>query len=503
MKLIKRKIPNIIRETGSIHFGKLIIAFCFLPLFYCNQAKYYNQCDPSSEIFKKVLQIKIFAPDSIPYCGIPGFKKNTSSISAIAPTNISYSQTQFAFTQGTTISPAIPTIGGSITECAATPFLPAGLSLENTSCILSGNPTVGTPLTDYKITASNSAGSVSTTISIRTIFGSAKFAYVPNFTTNNISIFSIDQSTGALSSISTASLGSSGRDIVIDFSGKYLYVLAYGTSMVQTFSINNITGALTAIGTPVSTGTNPNSVTMHPTGKFLYVTSAGGMVNSFTVDQTTGLLTSSGSLPTGATSRWIRIDPTGKYAFTVNGASNDLYSYSIDQSTGILSQIGSPLAIGTDPRSLSITPDGKYIFTAEFNANKLTAYSLNQTTGVVTNTGNFAPISSAPESVFVHPTGKYVYVAFTAGGPIGSISGYTINTNTGGITLINTATNGAISPNRIVIDPTGKFVYSSSYNSNNITLSTIDPTTGIITNVTSYAAGTNPNGIFITGVNPK
>ena len=502
MKLRIKMHISMIMQKRFLYIKNLHFILCALSLFSCTQAKYENQCDPSSDLFKKTLQIKILAPDTIPYCGIPGFKKITSSLSTVSPTSLSYSQTQYTFTQGISISPVIPTISGSITECAATPSLPAGLTLENTSCTLSGTPSVGTALTDYKITASNAAGSVSTTISIRTIFGSAKFAYAPNFTTNNISIFSIDQNTGALTSLGATSLGSSGRDLVIDFSGKYLYALAFGTSMVHTYSINNTSGALTAIGTPIPTGTNPNSVTMHPTGKFLYVTSAGGTLNSYTIDQTTGLLTSTGSQPTGATSRWIRIDPTGKYAFTVNSASNDLYSYSIDQTTGIPTQIGSPLAIGSDPRSLSITPDGKFIFTAEFNANKLTAYSLNQTTGAVTATGNFAPISSAPESVFVHPTGKYVFVAFTAGGPTGSISGYTINSNTGAITLINTATNGVISPNRITIDPSGKFLYSSSYSSNNITLSTIDPATGVITHFNSYSAGTNPNGIFVTGVNP-
>ena len=102
--------------------------------------------------------------------------KNHLSLSTVSPTSLSYSQTQYTFTQGISISPVIPTISGSITECGYSFFTPR-LNLENTSCTLSGTPSVGTALTDYKITANNAAGSVSTTISIRTIFGSAKFAY--------------------------------------------------------------------------------------------------------------------------------------------------------------------------------------------------------------------------------------------------------------------------------------------------------------------------------------
>jgi 6-phosphogluconolactonase (cycloisomerase 2 family) len=489
------------RRTRTSRYFILAVVF----LLQCSHANYESQCNPKSKFFKTMIQLKYIAPDFPSFCGIFAIKSNTSastSTSAISPpTNISYSQSLYTFTQGTTINAITPSIIGNITSCAANPTLPAGLILDNTTCSISGNPTVGSPVTEYKITASNSAGGISNSIRIRTLFGSAKFAYVPNFSSNNISVFSIDANTGVLSSVSTTGLGTSGRDVVVDFSGKYLYALAYGTSMVHAFAINNATGALSAIGSPLPTGTNPNSVTLHPTGKFLYVTSTGGTVNSYNVDQTTGLLTASGSVATGSTSRWVRVDPSGKYAFTVNSGTNDMYTYSIDQTTGVLSQVGSPLIVGTDPRSLSITPDGKYIYIAEFNVNHLTPYAFDQSTGGIT-TGSFVSVTSAPESVFVHPTGKYVYVAYTAGGPLGSISGYNINATTGAITIINTATNTTVSPNRLVIDPTGKFAYSSNYTASTVTLFTIDPITGVVTTGASYTPGTNPNGIFITGVNP-
>jgi sugar lactone lactonase YvrE len=72
-----------------------------------------------------------------------------------------YGTVPAAFAKGTAISALTPTsTGGAITGWAVTPALPAGLTLDTATGILSGTPTVGAVSTPYTITATNSGGTL-------------------------------------------------------------------------------------------------------------------------------------------------------------------------------------------------------------------------------------------------------------------------------------------------------------------------------------------------------
>src|SRR5690606_29064617 len=65
------------------------------------------------------------------------------------------------------IAPNRPTsAGGAVTSWQVTPELPAGLSLDPQSGVVSGTPENVAPETTYVITASNSGGSTSTELRI-------------------------------------------------------------------------------------------------------------------------------------------------------------------------------------------------------------------------------------------------------------------------------------------------------------------------------------------------
>lgn len=80
------------------------------------------------------------------------------------PSGFSYAGNPFSFNEYQTVSNVAPTITGNITSC--TGALPAGLSLEPTTCKIIGTPTTPQVGSNYTITASNSGGSVVVTISI-------------------------------------------------------------------------------------------------------------------------------------------------------------------------------------------------------------------------------------------------------------------------------------------------------------------------------------------------
>jgi len=80
--------------------------------------------------------------------------------------NLTYSPPP-AFVVGQAISPLAPIVTGSASSYAVTPALPAGLTLNSTTGVISGTPTAVTPPTSFTVTATNTAGgSTSAALSI-------------------------------------------------------------------------------------------------------------------------------------------------------------------------------------------------------------------------------------------------------------------------------------------------------------------------------------------------
>ena len=90
----------------------------------------------------------------------------TITINVAPPSSLTYTPTAFTFTQGLTITPITPTYSGTVTSCSASPPLPTGLSISNTTCAISGTPTALQSATNHTITASNGSGSTTATINI-------------------------------------------------------------------------------------------------------------------------------------------------------------------------------------------------------------------------------------------------------------------------------------------------------------------------------------------------
>jgi hypothetical protein len=74
-----------------------------------------------------------------------------------APSGLSYPSPQY-YIQGTAITPLTPIVTGTVTGYAVTPALPAGLSINSSTGVISGTPTAITAQNNYQITASNSSG---------------------------------------------------------------------------------------------------------------------------------------------------------------------------------------------------------------------------------------------------------------------------------------------------------------------------------------------------------
>jgi 6-phosphogluconolactonase (cycloisomerase 2 family) len=127
---------------------------------------------------------------------------------------------------------------------------------------------------------------------------------------NSISGYNINSSTGVPAPISGSSWSAFGGCVgglnqsafnpvalAIDGTGKFLYGLNGEDESISIFSINQSTGALTWIkNTPNTSAGWPGPIRTDPTGKYLYTTTGGGIA-VYVINQTTGDLTASPSSP--------------------------------------------------------------------------------------------------------------------------------------------------------------------------------------------------------------
>jgi len=91
------------------------------------------------------------------------------SPSTSGPSNLSYAIPAIIATQGQLMLNDTPTVTGSVTAWSINPALPNGLTIDSTSGIISGTPTVLSPTTTYIVTASNASGFTQGTVQITVV----------------------------------------------------------------------------------------------------------------------------------------------------------------------------------------------------------------------------------------------------------------------------------------------------------------------------------------------
>jgi 6-phosphogluconolactonase (cycloisomerase 2 family) len=257
---------------------------------------------------------------------------------------------------------------------------------------------------------------------------------------------------------------------------------------VPTLSVNDSTGALTSIsGSPFGSG-NPRATAVSPNGQFVYTATGDGSntIGEYTADTTTGALTSIGTIASGDSPYDVAIDPSGRFVYAVAIDTNSVYGYKINSTTGVLTAIsGSPFDTDVvSPDSVAVDPTGRFVMVGEDCCpGGVSVYTINTSSGKLTAVKGspFLPPSGAgnPASVTVDPTGRYVYAAITEGGTMGAAA-YSIAASSGKLTALGTILPGGGDPWSITTDVIGKYVYMTN-NDSTIYGYSIDDSTGELT----------------------
>ena len=303
--------------------------------------------------------------------------------------------------------------------------------------------------------ATSSAPVGSGAISV-TVHPSRRFLYVvngggfahgaaTNVPANSISVYQLDSTTGNISGpTDTKPVGGNPVSVVVHPTGKFIYVVnevRFGTTVgnISAFSIDNATGALTSVGTTADLGGVPaTALAFAPSGEFAYVTyippdpqNANNFdtVKTFGVSPTSGRFTVTpiGSAPTGDNPWALVVTPGGHFAYVASlstqGSVAQLSNYSINQTTGVLTLENSftiSPASGQAPLSLAMDSEARFLYVgleslvltppnSNFNVQ---VYNINPNDGSLSFAAGAAS-SSNPEgaiSVIAEPQAQFLYV---------------------------------------------------------------------------------------------
>jgi len=322
-----------------------------------------------------------------------------------------------------------------------------------------------------------------------------KFVYVANANSNNVSMYTINPTTGVLTSIGEIGAGEYPSSVIVDPSGKFAYVANANSNNVSMYTIGPTTGALTLTGT-ITAGTSPTSVAVAPSGKFAYVANSNSFsVSMYTINATTGVLTSIGATGAGGYPGSVLVHPSGKFAYVANFGdgwdyfgSVSMYKINADGSLTSTGTIDEPYEDAGSTASMAIHPSGKFAYTAHARFSfTISTFTIDATTGALTSTGKIDGANGGTTSVAVHPSGKLAYMTnadispgVSAGGLSNTISIYAIDATTGAVTSTGTIAAGTL-PKSVAVDPSGKFAYVANNFSNSISMYSIDATTGALT----------------------
>ncbi len=347
----------------------------------------------------------------------------------------------------------------------------------------------GTGAGTVTITANLAPGNVSGSTGL---IVSPQYAYVANYSSNNIVQYSIGANGALTSTGASVATGTNPFFAIINPTNKYLYEVNITDNTLYGYSIGT-GGALTFIQS-ISTDGTPAELLIDPSGQYLYVQDIGNLVSEYSI-AANGILTSIGSIGTGTTPFGIRTDPVAPYLYVSNN-NGGISEYKI-ASNGALSSIGT-LSTDTGLDKIAIDPTGQYLYVSNSTTDVIEEFTIGST-GLLTPIGSIAA-GGYPRTIIFDKSGKYVYVVNVEPNSANETQGNTISEYSvgsgGALTSIGMVTLNGQTPFDITLDATGKFVYVPLRGSDSVAEYSIG-SNGTLTLIGSVAtaSGAMPAGV--------
>lgn len=242
------------------------------------------------------------------------------------------------------------------------------------------------------------------------------YLYVANSGSFDISVFSINASTGALTLVlqcptsnpncgqQTAPIGVSALNMQLSPSGNSLFVTGQvgPQGFIQEFPVNKgVLGAPVA-GSPFLTGNGPYGLVINSGGTHLYTANKiDNTISAFSINSSGALTLISTTAETFTGPVALFIDKSGKYLYVANQqSSGNLAAYSIGSDGGLTLLANSPFATGPQPSVITGDSSGKYLFVGNQSTPVIQSFSLDPGTGTLTSVNSYS-VPGTPTSIAI------------------------------------------------------------------------------------------------------
>ncbi len=326
---------------------------------------------------------------------------------------------------------------------------------------------------------------------------------------NTVTAFSVGAN-GALSIIAgspflTGGTGTTGglyasNRITVCMVGAFLFVANDGSNDVSVFSINPSTGFLTLVGSPFSTGglsggtSGGISLGATPDNRFLFAANSGSSdIRVFSI-AANGALTAVGALvPAGGEPDGIKVSPDGKFLSVALPNTNQVAMFSIGSGGALTAVTGSPFtAKGSGGETgLDINCGSNFLFGGEANPSSTIVDVFS-----IASNGALTPISGSPfgggtgqnsNNVLLSPDDRFLFVTNNFSS---QVSVFSVAAN-GSLALVSGSpfATGGVEPSGLATDAFGKFLFVANFGGSNVTVFSI-ATNGSLSPVTGSPFGT-------------
>jgi 6-phosphogluconolactonase (cycloisomerase 2 family) len=324
-----------------------------------------------------------------------------------------------------------------------------------------------------------------------TVDASGRFAYAANGGDNTVTAYNIDPITGKLTSFAQMrTQGEPGKvalvsgQTALSVTPQFVYAASAYGKQLSSYTIDAKTGALSKLS-DMATENDVNTLATAPDGRFAYVAqSSSNVITVYAIDSTGALRklgevgASDSSLPAPSA---IVAEPSGRFVYASFRNTKQIQVYTVDRSTGNL-LAGELFDAGIDAYQLLVDPLGQSLYANSWDTYVLTTWHINPADGSLSKVFSLANAENAAPFMAMDPSGKHIYVA--AHGHLAGVKVFDIDAMTGGLGAQAYARSPAV-PEEInqqmqslAIDASGRFAHAAIHDSE-----------GVYTVLRTYAIG--------------
>jgi 6-phosphogluconolactonase len=257
---------------------------------------------------------------------------------------------------------------------------------------------------------------------------------------------------------------------------------------VSAYSLDQASGRLTFLNTASANGKDTTHLSVHPSGRYLLAanyTSGNFPIFRIQSDGSIGVMTDefqsegNGTGPNpdrqeGPHAHQILTDLDSQHVFGVDLGADKVNALNLDLGTGLLTPNTvpfAPVASGSGPRHMAFHPDRQHAYVLDELTSSITAFAYDPVRGafiwlqtISTLPEGFRGVNTTAE-IRIHPNGQFLY---NTNRGHNSITMYEIDSDTKKLEVIDWQSTRGEWPRGMNIDPSGTFLYAGNQNTDTI-----------------------------------